>query len=64
LTYHWCFNGQAIDGATDPEINFPSIQFTNDGVCSAVISSLYGSVANVAAQVAVNPAAVTLGFHP
>jgi hypothetical protein len=64
LTYQWYLNGVAIAGATDPEINFASIQFTNNGFYSVVISSPYGSVSNVAAQVTVNPACVALGFYP
>ena len=64
LSYQWYFNGAPIVGATGPGINFPSIQFTNNGFYSVVISSPYGSVTNVAAQVAVDPAVVTLGFSP
>ena len=64
LSYQWYFNGTPIAGATGPGINFPSIQFTNNGFYSVVISSPYGSVTNVAAQVAVDPAVVTLGFSP
>jgi len=64
LSYQWYFNGTPITGATGPGLNFPSIQFTNNGFYSVVISSPYGSITNVAAQVAVNPAVVSLGFSP
>lgn len=64
LTYQWYFNGQPISGANYPQLNFNSIQFTNNGFYSVVITSPYGSVTNVAEQVAVNPAVVTLGFYP
>lgn len=64
LTYQWYFNGQPIDDAVYPQLNFASIQFTNNGFYSVVVSSPYGSVTNVAEQVAVNPAVVTLGFYP
>lgn len=64
LSYQWYFNGVPIPGATGPGLTFPSIQFTNNGFYSVVVTSPYGSVTNVAAQVAVNPALVTLGFSP
>jgi hypothetical protein len=64
LSYQWYFNGQAIVGATEPELSFSSIQITNGGLYSVVVNSPYGSVTNLAAQVIVNPAGVTLGFYP
>jgi hypothetical protein len=45
-------------------LNFPSIQFTNAGLYSVVVSSPYGSITNAAYQVVVNPAGVSLGFYP
>lgn len=45
-------------------MNFASIQFTNAGLYSVVVSSPYGSVTNDAYQVIVNPASVALGFYP
>jgi hypothetical protein len=64
LSYQWYFNGVAVNGGTEPELNFSSIQPTNGGLYSVVVSSPYGSVTNVAAQVIVNPAGVSLGFYP
>ena len=64
LNYQWYDNGIAIAGATNSTLNFPSIQFTNGGLYSVVVSSLFGSVSNVAAQVVVNPAGLSLGFSP
>ena len=40
------------------------MQFTNGGLYSVVVSSSFGSVTNVAAQVIVNPAELALGFYP
>ena len=64
LTYQWFFNGQPISGAVYPQLDFASIQLTNAGYYSVVISSPYGSVTNAAYQVAVEPAVVSLGFYP
>ncbi len=64
LVYQWYKDGVAIDGATDATLNFTSIQFTNGGLYSVVVSSLFGSTTNVAAQVVVNPAGVSLSFSP
>jgi len=41
-----------------------SIQFTNGGFNSVVVSSPFGSVTNVAAQLIVNPAGIAMGFCP
>jgi len=64
LSYQWYMNGTAIDGATNATLDFTSIQFTNGGLYSVVVSSAFGIVTNVAAQVVVNPADVSLGFSP
>jgi hypothetical protein len=64
LSYQWYKDGVVIDGATDPTLSFTSIQFTNGGLYSVVVSSAYGSVTNIAAQVAVSTAGYTLGFCP
>jgi hypothetical protein len=64
LTYQWYFNGQPISGAVYPQLDFSSIQLTNSGFYSVVISSPYGSVTNAPYQVAVDPAIVSLGFYP
>ena len=63
LGYQWYLNGVAIDGAIGPTLNFDSIQFTNGGFYSVVVSSPYGSVTN-SAQVVVNPATVSIAFYP
>jgi Immunoglobulin I-set domain len=64
LNYQWFKDGVAIAGATNASVNFASIQFTNSGMYSVVVSSPLGSVTNAAAQVIVNPAGVALGFCP
>jgi hypothetical protein len=64
LSYQWYQNGVAIDGATNATLDFTSIQATNGGLYSVVVSSPYGITTNVAAQVVVNPAGLSLGFSP
>ena len=64
LTYQWYMNGLAIGGATNAALNFASIQFTNGGLYSVVVSSPFGVMTNLAAQVVVNPAGLSLGFSP
>ena len=64
LNYQWFDNGVTIDGATNATLSFTGIQFTNGGLYSVVVSSSFGTVTNVAAQVVVNPAGVSLGFCP
>jgi hypothetical protein len=64
LLYQWFKDGLAIAGATNATINFTSIQFTNGGFYSVVVSSAFGSITNPAAQVFVNPAGLSLGFCP
>ena len=64
LSYQWYYNGQAISGATSNSFRFESIQFTNAGFYSVVVSSSLGSVTNTPYQVVVNPADVGLGLFP
>lgn len=64
LNYQWYFNGVAIPGASGSSYALNSIQFTNAGLYSVVVSSTYGSVTNTAYQVVVNPANTTIGTFP
>jgi hypothetical protein len=64
LNYQWYFNGVPIDVATNATLDFTSIQPTNAGLYSVVVSSPYGTITNAAYQVIVNPANVSLGFYP
>ena len=64
LAYQWYLDGAAIDGATNATLGFTSIQLTNSGLYSVVVSSPFGIVTNVAARIVVNPAGVSLGFSP
>ena len=64
LLYQWYFNGQTIAGATSNSYTIPTIQFTNAGLYSVVVSSSLGSVTNTPYQVVVNPANISLGLYP
>ena len=64
LSYQWYLNGGPVGGATNSTLSFASIQFTNGGLYSVVVSSPFGVVTNTAAQVIVNPAGIELGFSP
>jgi hypothetical protein len=64
LSYQWFDNGVAILNATNQTLTLTSIQFTNAGLYSVVVSSPFGSVTNTPEQVVVNPAGVSLGMYP
>lgn len=64
LDYQWYFNGAAITGATNQTLSFNGIQTTNAGLYGVVVTSPLGSVTNIAEQVVVNPAQVSLGLYP
>jgi hypothetical protein len=64
LSYQWYQNGVALQNATNSTLTFTSIQFTNAGLYSVVVSSPLGSVTNAPAEVVVNPAGVSLGMFP
>jgi uncharacterized protein (TIGR03790 family) len=61
LNYQWFQNGVAIADATNPVFNLSSVQFTNGGTYSVVVSSGLGSVTNTAPLV-VSPAGTVLGM--
>ena len=63
FSYQWFENSLPISGATNQTLSLPSIQFTNAGSYSVIVSSSYGSVTNASAQVVVNPAGVSLGVY-
>ncbi len=64
LSYQWYFNGVSIPDATGSTLILDSIQFTNAGLYSVVVSSSLGSVTNTPEQVVVNPANVSIKLCP
>ncbi len=63
LTYQWYRAGQLLSGATNDTLVFPSLQITNGGLYSVVVSSEYGVVTNTPAELVVNPANISLGLY-
>jgi hypothetical protein len=64
LRYQWFKDGAAIPGAITNSLRLSSIQFTNAGLYSVVVSGPLGNVTNAPAQVVVNAAGVSLSFCP
>jgi hypothetical protein len=64
LSYQWFKDGVAILNSNTQSLTFASIQSTNAGLYSVVVTSYLGSVTNAPAQVIVYPAGVSLGFCP
>ncbi|MGA3265424.1 MAG: LamG-like jellyroll fold domain-containing protein [Verrucomicrobiota bacterium] len=63
LSYQWYDDGDAVLNATNETLDLSSIQFTNAGLYSVVVSSPLGSVTNTPEQVVVNTAGVSLGMY-
>ncbi|NOS69324.1 MAG: immunoglobulin domain-containing protein [Verrucomicrobia bacterium] len=63
LTYQWYKAGQLVSGETNSTLVFPSLQITNAGLYSVVVTSQYGVVTNTPAALVVNPANVSLGLY-
>lgn len=63
LTYQWYKAGQLVSGATNSTLVFPSLQITNAGLYSVIVTSQYGVVTNTPAALVVNPANVSLGLY-
>ena len=53
-----------MPNATRATLTIPAIQFTNAGMYSVVVSSIFGSVTSTPVQVVVNPANVSLKLCP
>jgi hypothetical protein len=64
LNYQWIKDGNALVNATNETLFLPTIQSTNAGLYSVIVSNTLGSVTNAPAQVVVNIAGISLGFSP
>ena len=63
LTYQWYKAGQAITDATNSILVFPTVQISDAGAYSVVVTSVYGSVTNMPADLVVNPAEVSIALY-
>lgn len=63
LSYQWYKSGQAISDATNSTLVFPSVQISDAGAYSVVVTSAYGSVTNAPADLVVNPAEVSIALY-
>ncbi len=63
LSFQWYKDGVAIVGANGTTYYISSLQFTNGGNYSVVVSSAYGSVTNAAAPLAVRPSDTIFGVY-
>jgi hypothetical protein len=63
LSYQWYKSGQAISDATNSTLVFPSVQISDAGAYSVVVTSAYGSVTNTPADLVVNPAEVSIALY-
>jgi hypothetical protein len=43
-SYQWLFNGVVLQGAENSELTFPSVDWTNAGTYTVIVSNPYGSV--------------------
>jgi hypothetical protein len=64
LSYQWFDNGSAVANATNQTLTLTSIQATNGGLYSVVVSNAFGSTTNPPEQVVVEPAGVAIGLSP
>jgi len=63
LSYQWYKDGEAVDGATNATYSIPTLQLTDAGLYSVVVSSEFGSVTNTPAQLVVNAADISLELY-
>ena len=63
LTYQWYKNGVPIPFATNDSFFLPTVQLSDTGLYSVVVTSALGSVTNTPAQLVVNPANISLDTY-
>ena len=63
LSYQWFKDGTAIPSGTSATLMFPTVQLTDAGLYSVVVSSPWGSATNTPAQLVVNPANISLAMY-
>ena len=61
LNYQWYKDGDPLSSGTNAMYMFNSLQLTDGGLYSVMVSSAFGSVTNSPAQLALNAADISLG---
>jgi hypothetical protein len=59
ITNQWQFNGTNITGATGPTLSFASIDYTNAGKYTLIVTNQFGGASSSATLIVVPPASVT-----
>jgi len=61
LTFQWYFNGDAIGGATNADLDLAGVEANNDGYYYVAAMNAYGSVTSPSARLTVvTPPSVTM----
>lgn len=63
LAYQWLFNGQPLAGKTATNLTFTSVQFSNAGNYSVIVTNPYGAVTSSVATLSVNPIPPCASVH-
>ncbi len=63
ISYQWFKDGVAIARGTNDTLSFPSVQLSDGGLYSVVVTSAFGSVTNAPALLVVNPAGISIGLY-
>ena len=59
LHYQWRFNGEVIPGETNSFLRLETVQFTNSGAYSVIVSNAFGSVTSEDSMLYVEPLLIT-----
>lgn len=63
LAYQWLFNNAPLAGKTGTSLAFTSVQFSNAGNYSVIVTNLYGAVTSSVATLTVNPRPSCASVH-
>jgi len=64
LSLQWFKDGVAVPDATNATVTLKSVQFTDGGLYSVVVSNAFGMLTNTPYQVVINAADIALGLCP
>ena len=63
LSFQWFKDGAPLTWGTNATLEFSTIQISDGGLYSVVVSSEWGSVTNTPAQLVINPANIRIGIY-